>query len=678
MFMKNIFPPDQVNYVLRMYLPHWNYDKVMADIISFCQETGTKDVLLFTDAQHMVWNQLTPEEAKHEAATIARAVKDLAPHGIRVGINSSYNMLMSRFDHSKHNPQYKNWVVLADGTTEKRVPCLLEPALREYLHDFYSLLASTGAAYIYVDDDHRYIMSGRKNTWGCMCEQHLAEFAKISGKNWDRESLQYALFHDHDVRKQWIKFLRMTLEELAGVIENAVHSTNPDVKVGMMVTCFHSAAVHNYDVATMAKLFQPDGKALLRPCIGPYSDRDRLQIIPGLYYMQYTGHVMGDTAEYTPEIETTPFSRFSKSMEVVRMHISQGIANRMPNPLLSVCGYVGNSPYFEPAFAKMLKKQRPYFEGLMKIAPQRHTQKGIGLRFEPDSVVDTPTNKQNLSDYFWPAFVLHDFLGNSGFCSTYDESPVTFLAGDSVYSLTDEEITAYLKKNLILDASAAAAMVDRGYQKMIGCRIADMDVPFGAEYFKDEKFCGQYAGTYASLKDTPLSDVKKIVDADPQAKVLTTLTDHDLQEVCPAFTIFENELGGKVAVMTLIVGTAVVDLRHFISYQKQYTMRQILNWMDPAVVPVFVEEPSGFAVQYNDDGKQVFCSFINTSYDISEELLVTFGDTALDLANAQYLGDDGVLRPLSDIGDFLPETNQWKIRINLNVFHYFALQINKK
>ncbi len=676
--MKDIFQQDHVNYVLRLYLPYWNYDNIMKDIISFCQETGTKDVLLFTDAQHMVWNQLTREEAEHEAATIARAVKDLAPYGIRVGINSSYNMLMSRFDHTKHNPQYKNWVVLADGTCEKRVPCLLDPALKEYLHDFYSLLATTGAAYIYVDDDHRYIMSGRKNTWGCMCDLHLSEFSKVTGKTWDRESLQKALFNDQDIRRQWINFLNESLEELAKVISNAVRSTNPDVKVGMMVTSFHNAAIHGYDLKKMAKLFQPDGKALLRPCIGPYCDRDRLQIIPGLYYMQYTGHIMGDTAEYTPEIETTPFSRFSKSMEVVRMHISQGIANRMPNPLLSVCGYVGNSPYFEPAFAKMLKKQRPFFEGLMKIAPARNTQKGIGLRFDHRSVMDTPLNKSDLSDYYWPAFVLHDFLGNSGFAATYDESPVTFLAGDTVYSLTDEELKGYLKKNLILDASAAAAFVDRGYQNMIGCRTTKMDAPFGAEYFKDETFCGKYAGTYASLKDTPISDVWKIVDADPKAKVLTTITDHDLKEVCPAITLFENELGGKVAVMTLKVGSALVDLRHFISYQKQYTMRQILNWMDPAVVPVFVEDPSGFAVQYNDDGKKVFCSLINTSYDISEELLITFQDKDLDLANANYLDKDGTLQPLSAIGDFLPETNQWKLRINLSVFHYFAMQINKK
>lgn len=676
--MKNLFSENQVNYVLRMYLPYWNYDKILADIISFCQETGTKDVLLFTDAQHMVWNQLTMEEARREAATISRAVKDLKPYGIRVGINSSYNMLMSRFDHRKHNPQYKHWATFADGTCEKRIPCLLDPALEDYLHEFYSLLAGTGAEYIFIDDDHRYIFSGRNNTWGCMCDLHLSEFSKVTGNTWTRETLQHALFNDQTVRRQWIVFLRKRLDELAIVIEKAVHSVNPEVKVGQMVTSLHDSAVYNYDVPTISRLFQPEGKVLLRPCIGPYCDRDRLQIIPGLFYMEITGHIMGDTAEYTPEIETTPFTRFSKSMEVVRFHISQAIVNRMPNPLLSVCGYVGNSPYYEPEFAKMLKRERPFFEGLLKIAPERSTKKGIGMRFSSRSVLETPVNKQKVSDYFWPAFVLNDFLGNSGFATTYNESPVTFLAGDVVYTLTDDEIKGYLKKNLILDASAATAFITRGYQKEIGCRIVPMNGQFGAEYFKDEEFCGKYAGSYVPLKDTPIQDVQKIVDADPTVRVITAITDHDRNEICPALTLFENSLGGKVAVMSLNVNSAIMDLRHFISYEKQHTMRQILNWMDPASVPVFVEDPKCFAAQYFDNGKQVFCGFANTSYDVAEEITVSFADSALDLANACYLDRDGSLKPLSEIGEYLPDTRQWKIRRNLSVFHYFALQIPKK
>ena len=672
--MKNIFPENQVNYILRLYLPTWNYEKILNEIIDFCQYTGTRHVMLFTDAQHMVWNQLTIEEAKHEAANIARAVKELAAHNIHVGINSSYNMLMSRFDHSQHNPQYTHWQTLADGTNEKRLACQLDPALKDYLTEYHKILASAGAEYVYIDDDHRYIFNGRAGTWGCMCNLHIAEFSKYSNRQWTRETLQDAIYNDFEVRKQWITFLRGTLEEIAAVIEKAAHSVNPDMKIGVMVPCLHAMVSSDYDLHKMARIFQPDGKYLLRPCIGPYCDRDRLQIIPGLFYMESIGQLIGDDAEYTPEIETTPFTRFSKSMEVIRLHISQGIVNRMPNPAISACGYVGNGPFFEPAIAEMLKREKPYFDALLQIAPDRYTKKGIGVKFSAKSAISTPVNHKSITDYYWPAFTVHDFLANSGFCLTYDDSNVTLLAGDTVYALSDAELETLLQKNLILDADAAKAFAYRGYQKQVGCEIEEMNAVFGAEFFCDEEFCGKYTGTYASLKDTAICDVKKITSIDPSARILSVITDHDRREVCPSMILFENSLGGKVAVMNYRINPVCGDMRHLISYQKQLLMRNIIENMNISALPAFIEEPSCFALQYFNNGENIFVGIANTSYDVANEINITFNDDKADVANGRYLNEDGKLLPLSDIAEKIAP-KKWKIRKNLPIFHFFALQI---
>ena len=675
--MKKIFPENKVNYILRMYLPHWNYENILADIVKFCKETGTEHVMLFTDAQHMVWNQLTIEEARKEAGTIARAVKDLAEHGIKVGINSSYNQKMSRFDHTKHNPQYSHWATLADGTCERRIPCLLDPALKTYLNEFYRILASTNAEYIYIDDDHRYMFTGVNNTWGCMCDLHISEFSKVSGTVWTRESLQKAIYHDQEVRKQWILFLKKGLEDLAEVIGNAVHSVNPEMKVGVMVPCLHAATPFDYDLPSMAKLFQPDGQLLLRPCIGPYSDNDRLQIIPGLFYMETIEHIIGDGAEYTPEIEPAPYTRFSKSMEVIRFHIAQGIVNRMPNPAVSACGYIGNSPFFEPEIPKMLKREKPFFEGLMKIAPKHGTKKGIGLRFHRSSAVNTPNLYPDIIQYYLPSFAMHDFLANSGFCITYDHSNVTFLSGDSVYSLPDETLQEYLKGNLILDAVAAKAFADRGYLEFTGASTKELNKPFGAEYLSNPDFCGEYTGTYVPLKNAPLDDVRQISDIQPGAEIMTNITDHDLQVVCPASTFFKNKLGGKVAVMSIRISPALYDLRHLICYQKQHLLRNILNRMDPMAVPVFVETPACFAAQYYDDGEKIFTGIVNTSYDEAHEITLTFSDPRLDAENGIYLNEDGTFHPFTEIAEKVAE-NQWKIKKDLPIFHFFAMQFPKK
>ena len=675
--MKDIFPENKLNYILRLYLPTWNHEKIVDEIIEFCKETGTEYVMFFTDAQHMVWNQLTLEEARHEAENIAKAVKTLAKHNIHVGINSSYNMRQSRFDHSEHNPQYTYWQTRADGSGQKHLACQLEPALKDYLTEFQKILASAGAEYIYIDDDNRYIMTGEANTWGCMCDLHISRFSECSGKNWTRETLQHAIYNDTDVRRQWINFLNGTLEDIAGTIADAAHSINPDIKVGIMVPCLHTMTICNYDLTKIAKRVQKEGKVLLRPCIGPYSDNDRQQIIPGLFYMQIVGHLMGDNAEYTPEIETTPFSRFSKSMEVIRLHISQGIINRMFNPAISPCGYVGNGPFFEPEIPKMLKRERAFFEGLIKIAPERHTKKGIGLKFSPTSAFDTNENHPAVSDYYWPSFAIHDFLGNSGFCMTYDDSEITFIAGDTAWSLSDEEIKKLLAKNLILDANAAKAFAMRGYKEQIGCSIAEIEGNFGAEYFTDPEFCGKYVNTYASLKNAGLRDVKKIVDIADNARTLAVITDHDRRTVCPSMLLFENSLGGKVAVMAYRINPMTPDMRHLISYQKQTLMRNIIEYMDMSAIPLFVENPSCFAVQYFDNGQNILAGMTNISYDIAHEITVVFNDSRADVANAKYLNEDGQMLPLSNIAEKIAE-NKWKIRKDLAIFHYFAIQIPRK
>ena len=659
-----------------MYLPTWNHANVISEIIRFCRETGTEHVMLFTDAQHMVWNQLTLEEAGTEIANIAKAIDELSRYGIRTGINSSYNQIPSKFDNSGHNPQYKYWVTFANGICEKRSPCLLDPALKPYLNEFYRLLAATKAEYIYVDDDHRYVFNGTANTWGCMCELHLKKFSELTGKSWTRESLQEALFHEQCIRKQWAEFLGRTLEELAQVIGNAVHSVNPEMKVGLMVPCLHSSTNYDYDLSRMVRLFQPEGK-LLRPCIGPYCDRDREQIIPGLFYMETVRHIMGNSAEYTPELELGPYTRHAKSMAVMRLHIAQGIINGMPNPAVSACGYVGDDPYLEPEVAKTLKREKPYFDALLRIVPADGTKKGIGLRFHRKAAMETPVNYSNVSDYYLPAFVVHDFLAHCGFPLTYDASSVTFLAGDSVYCFSDDELKKYLRGNLILDAVAAQAFADRGFLDCIGAATEEIKRPYSAEHLDDPEFCGKYTGRYIYLKNAPTKDVRKLVKLQPGVRILTTITDHDRKTVGPAMTIFENALGGKVAVSSIRIGAAVGDAHFLVNYHRQELMRNVIRWMDPMALPVSVEDPAWFAVQYFDDGKNVLVGLTNTSYDVARELTVFFADPCLDTANGKYLREDGVLRPLAEISEAV-SGGRWKIVKDLPIFHYFVMLFPKK
>lgn len=76
--IEDIFTPDRVNYILRTYLPAWNYQERIEEIVRFCKETGTRHVMLFTDAQSIVWNQLSLDEARYESANLAYVQRRLS------------------------------------------------------------------------------------------------------------------------------------------------------------------------------------------------------------------------------------------------------------------------------------------------------------------------------------------------------------------------------------------------------------------------------------------------------------------------------------------------------------------------------------------------------------------------------------------------------------------------
>lgn len=674
--MENIFNQSQINYIIRTYLPTWRYQERINELIQFCNEVGAKYVMLFTDAQHMVWNQLTLEEAKKEADNIHKAKERLIKEGIRLGINSTYNMPMSRFDHRKHN-DYDYFATKKDRTCEYRTPCLLDPKLDKYLKQFYTILAEIKPDYIYVDDDHRYILV-EDGTFGCFCDLHLRKFGEITGETWTREKLNKALKNKQSIRKVWIEFLGKRLVEISNIIREAVHSVYPEIRVGMMMPCIHPLPVMGHNIINVLNAFKGTGKSLIRPCIEPYSDHNRRQIIPELFYMEYTGYLLGDNAEYTLEIETTPFTRFSKSMTVVRFHIASGILNRMNTMAISTCGYIGDSAYLEPAFVNMLRDNKNFFEGVRKIAPERGTRKGIQFIWDFDSAKLSKHKINDVTDLFWPAFTCHEIIGNMGFSYTYDESHVKFLAGDSVRAFSKERITEIFKGGVVLDVLSAQALIDLGYKDMIGCEIGESLNYFAAEECLSQEFCGRYINTYIPLKFVRLDGVFRL-KPEEKAIVVSRITGHNREEISPGVVLFKNSLGGRIAILPYIIFGVENDLRHMICYQRRFMFKQIFKWMDPKVLTLFVEEPSDFAIFVWENKQNIVVCITNLSYDKISEIKVEIYRDNLKPENAFYVSDDGSLQPLANKIEIPLSDLQttWKIRHEFFIFNPFIMILQR-
>ncbi|MDD5704671.1 MAG: hypothetical protein PHR35_02015 [Kiritimatiellae bacterium] len=674
--MKPLFPANRVNYILRTYVPHWRFEERLEEIAHFCRETGTRHVMLFPDNHFITWNQLPEDELRREAANLKRAGKRLAAEGIRIGINSCYNQSANRWDHRGHL-DFDHWATYADGSCDYNLPCLLDPKLVRYLKRYYTVLAEVGPDYIYVDDDHRYMLQGIKGTWGCACDLHLKKFGERAGRSWTRDQLNALLRHDPEVRAAWIDFLGERLVQLAELIGATVHAVDPRIEVGMMNPCVHCLPTIGHNYHNVLQAFKPVRAPLVRPSIGPYFDNNRNDLVPGLFYMQHAAHVFGGAPCYTPEVDYATGTRFSKSMRVVRLHIMQGLLNRMNNPTICANGYAGDSPFLEPAIGPMLRDERNYFEAVRRAAPVQGTQKGIQFIWHFDSARKAQRPIKCVTDLYWPSFTCHDIFGHLGFAVTYDESPVRLLAGESVRCLDRSRIEAILRGGVILDVHAARALQDLGFGDWLGCRIGDPLTGFASEHLQAENLCGPYANTYIPLLFASTDGVFRL-DPGPSARVLSRITDADCRPMAPGTVLHQNSVGGRVALLPYVL-PAVMDSfggsLHMVCYHRRHLLKAIVDWMNPCALPVWVEEPSQVAVQTWDDGKRLTACLINTSLDPTKSLTLQMpGD--LSPARVYTISPSGRKKSLSKhiTRTVVPGGKaRWNLRAQLTAFDPFLL-----
>ncbi len=677
---KRIFKPDTVNYILRYYLPYWCAEQRVGEMIDFCKATGTEHVMLMCAHQHMGWNMIPTDIARKETETLKYASEELGKHGIKLGLfmGVTFGMDMCRWDHRERFPDIKYWKTDVDGQFTYTSPCPADPALKKHVLEIYKIYAECNPEYFYIDDDLRY--EATKTHWGCFCPLHLSLFSEVTGRQWNPEQLKGALYNDPDTRKQWIEMLGESLVGWADDLARAVHEVNPDIAMGMMVPCVHPLPVVGHTLTNVLEKLEDGVRPIIRPCIGPYSDDNHRQIPAGTIYMEMTNYYLsGLDFEYTPEIETAPFTRMSKSMTVVRFDILQSLLKGMPNMAISLAGYVGDHVDIEPAYRENLPKEKPFFDTVYKIRPKNGTKQGIQMIFDFNSAKESKLKVNAASDLVWPAFVLARIFGGLGLCYTLDESPVKLLAGDSVRAISKDRIEKILSQGVILDAVAAETLADIGYSNDIGVTIGETPQSWMAEECKDAEFNGPYTDTYITLKNN-VDGISNLLPRCKDVKVISTIVDAERQDVCNGVVLYENSRGGKVAVLPHRISADDGDARHLLCYQRGFMLRKIIEWMDQSVLPVFVEEPTDFFVQCWDDGEILTACLTNPSYDSCSEIKVTFvHETTLPADKALYVSDQGKLEKLNVSSQQTNDNRQtWTIKHLCEAFRPLIIRIPYK
>ncbi len=677
--MNDLFSTAHPVHILRLYLPPWRLDERLEEIIRWCDEVGCQHVMLFTDAQFMVWNQMNEHEQEEVLRTLHAARDRFAGAGIRLGINSSYNMRVSRADQRGHI-DFDHWATYADGVTDFRGPCLLDPKLELYLRGFYGRLATLEADYIYVDDDHRYMLQGERETWGCLCDLHLRTFAQRMGRSFSRESLNRALLADASVRGEWMAFLGERLTALATLIEDAVHAVSPSTKVGMMVPCLHCLPPVGHNLKKVLSALHPGaGKPLVRPSVGGYQDWRRRDLFAGLWYREFTRHWLGADVEYTSEIECCPGTRLSKSMAATRFQIVHGLLQEINVSALSPASYVGDTPFLEPEFAAMLKRNRPYFDVVWRDRPSRGTGCGVQLYWDFDSPLHAGGTLSSVTDLWWPAFVVAEWFGHLGIPTTYDESPIKAFFGDSVCSLPRAQLLKILAGPVLLDAAAAAALNRSGFGNLVGCGVGDaVGETAGAEQLTDAAFSGEHPGAFMPFVFNRLESVR-VLEPSEGAREISAIVTHDLDRLAPGVVLYMNEAGGRVAILPYAVHAIETDISHLVCYHRRAQLKSILRWLSEGALPVWVDSPTDIGVHLWETEAELTLCMTNMSFDILDHVVLELDRDRWRGDHGEWLDEEGCWQPLSAVAhrmDQVDTLQRWRLNLSLKPLYPLICRFN--
>ena len=298
------------------------------------------------------------------------------------------------------------------------------------------------------------------------------------------------------------------------------------------------------------------------------------------------------TIEQT-EVENIPYTAYSKSVTFTFLQIALSAAHGCDGATLNLFDHMGTPQANEPALWRMLASEYPFIEAIVLAAGGGGNFAGVRvLHHRRASYFQQLRDGDDydaleVDDYAWERA-----LNALGFPTTYTDSPVTAADGQMISVYDDEEIRAMLSGGLLVDLPAAETLIARGFAPELGFEIERTDglhdsEAIGAEELTDEAFGGgERRYLTMTLPDLMGSIRYGRVKLHEGARSISRLIDPDRKVVCPFATVFENGLGGRVAVLPLEMRDALGPA--FLHPFRQGQLRAILDWLSRGRLPAAV------------------------------------------------------------------------------------------
>ena len=594
----------------------------------------------------------TIEECEKCVERLAPMFERLRNDGIDPSVNIWWTQGFSHFSGVERNQSHVfdfGWAVRNDGYTSRVIACPQDPAWLDHIRKMYGMFASLKPVRLWIDDDVR--MTPRADMHSpCLCDVCLQEMGRRTGKQLTREALFPAILADppNPVRNTWLEFQDDLYHELILGLVKAVHDVSPQTHI---TSCHSAFEVQCAEGLRWDRYLESLGtpKPYFRPGLGVYTERPAPACINGLSKCRLAQSVLADRVTLVPEIESYPHSRFNKSTRSVKAHmlLSQIMGNADISLNVYRCtGRIDLETQHEDAWSSMLANARPMLQAAADLDTKRDQFEGISLYFnERES-----RHVRHVTDEPKPIFMYRrrpfdDALPMLGFATQYGEGSVIAFEGEHVSCLGDDERRERFSRGVLLDGRAAESLFLDGHGELAGITGQKPDVGGTREIIEDGAF--GLAGESINIR---WEGVAKQFEWMPEARVASMICDYGGKRTGHGLMLFENELGGRVAVLpydsqlepfSLGESHQALCSPSFMSFSRQAQLKAVLEWLNRGPVPLFVPRaPSCYPMLIRQPDRLIV-SVTNFLPDPIENLALELAEPGLTLETVRHLGEDG-------------------------------------
>ena len=524
-----------------------------------CRESGIGEVVLLLAAEEVHDGHPVGADEDRWFDTAATTAGVLADHGLRVSLNPWVTVGHAdrgRLDRVGFAPMVSPHGRVA--TAQASFAC---PLWRTWLVGHYGRFATLGFRVLWLEDDFRYHNHAPLDWGGGFEPLMLARLAELTGEAASRERVVEAITRPgppHPWRALLHQVWRTAQREVADLVSAEVERRSEGRTVlGLMSSRPDAHAAEGRDWHGLFAALSIGGRAVHRPHFSWYTDVPGSALSGQIWILESQRRLRPANVGSEPEIENWPYTTWAKSD--LQSWSELTVAQFAGSDALLVNAYPNHERHVidrYPKVGELLRRSRPALDWIAERYPREFRSLGVGLPFRADTAARLHTRGGGLEQLAIDPSPAADFLLRYGVPVTAGPAPVQAVFGGLAWAFTDEQVHALLAGGLLLDGAAAEILCRRGFGPLLGVDVPELvarEQPSGAGAYAREQVTDPELRTELGLEHTLFSvNVQPALarlEPRPGAQVWTRLLAADGTDWGVGRTVFDNELGGRIAVL---------------------------------------------------------------------------------------------------------------------------------